>query len=245
MSPRLAEWDGPAVLSSLKLPPSKAGRRRANRRSTTCLPPLHHSIAGAGSAETDAGASSYRYLEEMDVTPVFSPGTTFNAVRIPFPHARVTGLAARSTLENLQRQHPTTTAAVGAGVSNFESGFFGQCQLWIAPGRVGELLPAGSFGLEQEQIGFYAGPARSHMLARYAPELRCGAREILPAHRLNSALSSTLVPKLAPPDLPGLIARQHRHHLVAARQLVACQVHPQMRIQLLQCRRCVGVGRLD
>src|SRR5215475_9652160 len=61
----------------------------------------------------------------------------------------------------------------------------------------------------------------------------------------RSGLSSTLVPQLASPDLPGLIAWQGRDDLVAARQLVARQVQPQVGVQLLQRRRCIGVGRLD
>src|SRR5262249_30896055 len=40
-----------------------------------------------------------------------SAGTTFNDVRIPFPHVRVTGLAAQSTLENLRRDHPTANGS--------------------------------------------------------------------------------------------------------------------------------------
>src|SRR5215470_7659038 len=46
---------------------------------------------------------------------LFSAGTTFNDVRIPFPHVRVTGLAARSTLDNLQREHPTATPIIVGG----------------------------------------------------------------------------------------------------------------------------------
>ena len=45
---------------------------------------------------------------------------------------------------------------------------------------------------------------------------------------------------LAPPNLASLIAREHRHDLVAARQLVARQVQPQMRVQFLQRRRGVA-----
>src|SRR5262245_2590058 len=44
--------------------------------------------------------------------PLFSAGTMFNDVRIPFPHVCVTGLAARSTLENLRREHPTATPII-------------------------------------------------------------------------------------------------------------------------------------
>ena len=46
---------------------------------------------------------------------LFSAGTTFNDVRIPFPHVRVTGLAARSTLDNLRREHPTATPIIIGG----------------------------------------------------------------------------------------------------------------------------------
>jgi Domain of unknown function (DUF4253) len=46
---------------------------------------------------------------------LFSAGTTFNDVRIPFPHVRVTGLAARSALDNLQREHPTATPIIVGG----------------------------------------------------------------------------------------------------------------------------------
>jgi len=46
---------------------------------------------------------------------LFSAGSTFNDVRIPFPHVRVTGLAARSTLDNLQREHPTATPIIIGG----------------------------------------------------------------------------------------------------------------------------------
>src|SRR5215813_15169361 len=46
---------------------------------------------------------------------LFSAGTTFNGVRIPFPNVRVTGLAARSTLDNLQREHPTATPIIVGG----------------------------------------------------------------------------------------------------------------------------------
>jgi len=46
---------------------------------------------------------------------LFSAGTTFNDVRIPLPHVRVTGLAARSTLENLRREHPTATPIIVGG----------------------------------------------------------------------------------------------------------------------------------
>src|SRR5215510_5625937 len=49
---------------------------------------------------------------------LFSAGTTFNDVRIPFPHVRVTGLAARSTLDNLQREHPTATPIIVGGDGN-------------------------------------------------------------------------------------------------------------------------------
>src|SRR5215467_11216743 len=45
----------------------------------------------------------------------FSAGTTFNDVPIPFLHVRVTGLAARSTLENLRREHPTATPIIVGG----------------------------------------------------------------------------------------------------------------------------------
>jgi hypothetical protein len=47
--------------------------------------------------------------------PLFSAGTMFNDVRIPFPHVRVTGLAARSTLENLRREHPDATPIIVGG----------------------------------------------------------------------------------------------------------------------------------
>src|SRR5262249_41732046 len=58
-----------------------------------------------------------RYSPEYrtDVMHLFSAGTTFNDVRIPFPHVRVTGLAARSTLENLRREHPTATPIIVGG----------------------------------------------------------------------------------------------------------------------------------
>ena len=46
---------------------------------------------------------------------LFSAGTTFNDVRIPFPHVRVAGSAARSTLDNLQREHPTATPIIVGG----------------------------------------------------------------------------------------------------------------------------------
>jgi hypothetical protein len=46
---------------------------------------------------------------------LFSAGTTFNDVRIPFPHVRVTGLAARSTLDNLQLEHPSATPIIVGG----------------------------------------------------------------------------------------------------------------------------------
>jgi len=46
---------------------------------------------------------------------LFSAGTTFNDVRIPFPHVRVTGLAVRSTLDNLRREHPTATPIIVGG----------------------------------------------------------------------------------------------------------------------------------
>jgi len=46
---------------------------------------------------------------------LFSAGTTFNDVRIAFLHVRVTGLAARSTLDNLQREHPTATPIIVGG----------------------------------------------------------------------------------------------------------------------------------
>ena len=46
------------------------------------------------------------------MTPLFSAGTTFKDVRIPFPHVRVTGLGARSIFEVLQRQHPTATPVI-------------------------------------------------------------------------------------------------------------------------------------
>ena len=46
---------------------------------------------------------------------LFSAGTTFNDVPIPFPHVRVTGLAARSTLENFAREHPTATPIIVDG----------------------------------------------------------------------------------------------------------------------------------
>jgi hypothetical protein len=59
---------------------------------------------------------------------------------------------------------------------------------------------------------------------------------ILLAHRSNSPIYPTLVPKLASPDLPSLIPRQHREDLVAARQFVACQVQPQMGVQPLEGR---------
>lgn len=49
---------------------------------------------------------------------LFSTGTTFNDVRIPFPHVRVTGLAARSTLENMRREHPTATPVIVGGDAN-------------------------------------------------------------------------------------------------------------------------------
>jgi hypothetical protein len=49
------------------------------------------------------------------VVRLFSAGTTFNDVRIPFPHVRVTELAARSTLDNLQREHPTATPIIVGG----------------------------------------------------------------------------------------------------------------------------------
>jgi len=46
---------------------------------------------------------------------LFSAGATFNDVRIPFPHVRVAGSAARSTLDNLQREHPTATPIIVGG----------------------------------------------------------------------------------------------------------------------------------
>jgi hypothetical protein len=49
---------------------------------------------------------------------LFPAGTTFNDVRIPFPHARVAGLAARSTLENLRREHPTASPVIVGGDGN-------------------------------------------------------------------------------------------------------------------------------
>jgi Domain of unknown function (DUF4253) len=50
--------------------------------------------------------------------PLFSAGTTFNDVRIPFPHVRITGLEARSTFENLRRDHPTATPVIVGGDDN-------------------------------------------------------------------------------------------------------------------------------
>jgi len=52
------------------------------------------------------------------VTLLFSAGTTFNDVRIPFPHVCVTGLAARPTFENLLREHPTATPVIVGGDGN-------------------------------------------------------------------------------------------------------------------------------
>src|SRR5262249_6175058 len=49
---------------------------------------------------------------------VFSAGTTFNDVPIPFPHVHVTGLAARSALENLRCEHPTATLVIVGGNGN-------------------------------------------------------------------------------------------------------------------------------
>jgi hypothetical protein len=46
---------------------------------------------------------------------LFSAGTTFKDVPIPFPHVRVTGLAARSALENLRREHPAATPVIVGG----------------------------------------------------------------------------------------------------------------------------------
>src|SRR5215468_7654810 len=47
--------------------------------------------------------------------PLFFAGTTFNDVRIPFPYVCVTGLAARSALENMRREHPTATPVIVGG----------------------------------------------------------------------------------------------------------------------------------
>src|SRR5215510_989151 len=58
------------------------------------------------------------HLEESDVTLLFSAGTTFNDVRIRFPHVCVTGLAARPTFENLLREHPTATPVIVGGDGN-------------------------------------------------------------------------------------------------------------------------------
>jgi hypothetical protein len=49
---------------------------------------------------------------------LISAGATFNDVPIPFPHVSVTGLAARSTLENLRREHPTATPIIVGGNGN-------------------------------------------------------------------------------------------------------------------------------
>jgi hypothetical protein len=49
---------------------------------------------------------------------LFSAGTTFNDVRIPFPHVCSTGFAARSTLDNLRREHPTATPVIVGGNGN-------------------------------------------------------------------------------------------------------------------------------
>jgi hypothetical protein len=59
--------------------------------------------------------------------PLFSAGTTFNDVRIPFPHVRITGLAARSTLENLRREHPTATPVIVSGDGNSLAMLFDGC----------------------------------------------------------------------------------------------------------------------
>src|SRR5215475_13325014 len=69
------------------------------------------SVASHHSANWDRYAPEYR----TDVMHLFSAGTTFNDVRIPLPHVRVTGLAARSTLENLRREHPTATPIIVGG----------------------------------------------------------------------------------------------------------------------------------
>ena len=47
--------------------------------------------------------------------PLFSAGTTFNDVPVPFPHVCVMGSAARSTLENLRHEHPAETAVIVGG----------------------------------------------------------------------------------------------------------------------------------
>src|SRR5262249_5646892 len=60
-------------------------------------------------------------VPETEVMHLFAAGTTFNDVRIPFPHVRVTGLAARSTLENLRREHPTATPIIVGGDDDSES----------------------------------------------------------------------------------------------------------------------------
>jgi uncharacterized protein DUF4253 len=49
------------------------------------------------------------------VVSVVSAGTTFNDVRIPFPHVCVTGVAARPTFEVLRREHPTATPIIISG----------------------------------------------------------------------------------------------------------------------------------
>jgi len=60
------------------------------------------------------------------VTPVFPAGTKFNDVPIPFPQARVTGFAARSALEGLQRQYPASTPVIVAGNHNSLDLMFGE-----------------------------------------------------------------------------------------------------------------------
>ena len=60
-------------------------------------------------------------VPETDLMQLFSAGTTFGDVRIPFPHVRVTGLAARSTLEDLRREHPTATPIIVGGDDDSES----------------------------------------------------------------------------------------------------------------------------
>ena len=60
------------------------------------------------------------------MTPLFSAGTMFKDVRIPFSHVRVTGLGVRSTFEVLQRSHPTATPIIVAGNGNSLDLLFGQ-----------------------------------------------------------------------------------------------------------------------
>jgi Domain of unknown function (DUF4253) len=80
----------------------------------------HDLVLGGIDTPTDRKQIRVLHLEETDVTPLFSAGTTFKDVRIPFPHVRVAGLGARSTFEDLQRQHPTATPViVGADGNSF------------------------------------------------------------------------------------------------------------------------------